>query len=89
MIFSLLYVRVIFPKNSRLRNSAMKKIAFALEKFSRYAGGAESYAVSLVTTLIENGWEVHLFGESWDGEPKEAFFHEIQVKGKSLIIKNN
>jgi len=79
MIFSTLYVRAIFPENSRLRNSAMKKIAFALEKFSRYAGGAESYAVSLATTLIENGWEVHLFGEAWDGEPKEAHFHEIYI----------
>jgi UDP-glucose:(heptosyl)LPS alpha-1,3-glucosyltransferase len=61
------------------RNSAMKKIAFAMEKFSRYAGGAESYAVSLATTLIENGWDVHLFGEEWDGEPKEAHFHEIYI----------
>lgn len=57
----------------------MKKIAFALEKFSRYAGGAESYAVSLAITLIENGWEVHLFGEEWDGEPKEAHFHKIYI----------
>jgi UDP-glucose:(heptosyl)LPS alpha-1,3-glucosyltransferase len=79
MIFSTLYVRDIFPENSRLRNSAMKKIAFALEKFSRYAGGAESYTVSLATTLIENGWEVHFFGESWDGEPKESHFHEIHI----------
>ena len=57
----------------------MKKIAFAMEKFSRYAGGAESYAVSLAITLIKNGWEVHLFGEGWDGEPKEAHFHEISI----------
>jgi UDP-glucose:(heptosyl)LPS alpha-1,3-glucosyltransferase len=57
----------------------MKKIAFAMEKFSRYAGGAESYAVSLATTLIENGWEVHLFGEAWDGEPPEAHFHELHI----------
>ena len=57
----------------------MKKIAFAMEKFSRYAGGAESYAVSLATTLINNGWEVHLFGEEWDGEPKDAHFHEIHI----------
>ena len=57
----------------------MKKIAFALEKFSRHAGGAESYAVSLATTLIENGWEVHLIGQSWDGEPKEAYFHEMHI----------
>jgi len=57
----------------------MKKIAFALEKFSKYAGGAESYTVSLASTLIENGWEVHLFGEAWDGEPKEAHFHEIHI----------
>ena len=57
----------------------MKIIAFAMEKFSRYAGGAESYAVSLATTLIKNGWEVHLFGEEWDGEPKEAHFHEIHI----------
>ncbi len=57
----------------------MKRIAFAMEKFSRYAGGAESYAVSLAITLIKNGWEVHLFGEEWDGEPKEAHFHEIYI----------
>jgi len=30
-----------------------EKIAFAMEKFSRYAGGAESYAVSLAITLIK------------------------------------
>jgi len=57
----------------------MKKIAFALEKFSRYAGGAESYAVSLATTLIDRGWEVHFFGESWDGEPPQAVFHKIKI----------
>lgn len=57
----------------------MKKIAFAMEKFSRYAGGAESYAVSLATSLIENGWEVHLFGEMWDGEPEAAVFHKITI----------
>jgi UDP-glucose:(heptosyl)LPS alpha-1,3-glucosyltransferase len=57
----------------------MRKIAFAMEKFSRYAGGAESYAVSLADTLIKNGWEVHLIGERWDGEPKEAHFHEIHI----------
>lgn len=57
----------------------MKKIAFAIEKFSRYAGGAESYAVSLVTTLIARGWEVHLFGETWDGEPEAAIFHRITI----------
>ena len=58
----------------------MKKIAFAMEKFSRYKGGAESYAVSLATFLIENGWEVHLFGESWDGEPEAAVFHKITIQ---------
>ncbi|MBW2561630.1 MAG: glycosyltransferase family 4 protein [Deltaproteobacteria bacterium] len=57
----------------------MKKIAFAIEKFSRYAGGAESYAVSLATTLIAQGWEVHLFGEAWDGEPEAAIFHRIPI----------
>lgn len=57
----------------------MKKIAFAIEKFSRHAGGAESYAVSLATTLIEHGWDVHLIGESWDGEPSRAHFHEIRI----------
>lgn len=57
----------------------MKKIAFAIEKFSRYAGGAESYAVSLATFLVENGWEVHLFGETWDGEPEAAIFHKITI----------
>lgn len=57
----------------------MKKIAFALENFSRYAGGAESYAVSLATFLIKSGWEVHFFGESWDNEPGGAIFHKITI----------
>jgi len=50
-----------------------------MEKFSRYAGGAESYAVSLTASLIENGWDVHLFGETWDGEPEAAVFHKINI----------
>jgi UDP-glucose:(heptosyl)LPS alpha-1,3-glucosyltransferase len=57
----------------------MKKIAFAMETFKRYAGGAESYALSLATYLIKSGWEVHFFGEMWDGEPHSAFFHKIRV----------
>lgn len=57
----------------------MKKIALAIERFSRYAGGAESYAVSLATTLTAQGWEVHLFGEAWDGEPEAAIFHRISI----------
>lgn len=50
-----------------------------MEKFSRYAGGAESYAVSLAATLTAQGWEVHLFGEAWDGEPEAAVFHRIPI----------
>ena len=57
----------------------MKKIAFAMEKFSRYAGGAESYAVALASTLIEKGWDVHLYGEAWDNEPGKAVFHKIHI----------
>jgi len=57
----------------------MKTIALAMERFSRYAGGAESYAVSLATTLAAQGWEVHLFGEAWDGEPEAAVFHRISI----------
>ncbi len=41
----------------------MKKRAHALEHFSRLEGGAESYTVF----LAQAGWEVHLFGESWEG----------------------
>ena len=82
----------------------MKKIAFALEKFSRHAGGAESYTISLATTLIENGLEVHLIGQSWDGDPQEAHFHEIHIpkflpawiklllfafKHKKIVMKQN
>lgn len=59
----------------------MKKIALAIENFSRYKGGAESYAVSLASTLVKNGWRVHLFGKNWDGEPQAAFFHRIKVPG--------
>jgi UDP-glucose:(heptosyl)LPS alpha-1,3-glucosyltransferase len=53
------------------------KIAMAMERFSRHAGGAESYAVELARTLVSEGWEVHFFGHSWDGEPKQAIFHSI------------
>lgn len=53
------------------------KIALAIENFSRHGGGAESYAVALAQTLISEGWEVHLYGHSWDGEPVGAVFHHI------------
>jgi len=57
----------------------MKTIALALEHFSRFKGGAESYAVSLAQSLVQAGWEVHLFGESWDGEPEGAVFHRMHI----------
>ena len=57
----------------------MKTVALAIEHFNRFAGGAESYAVSLAQSLIREGWEVHLFGESWDGEPEGAVFHQIHI----------
>ena len=53
------------------------KIALALEKFSRHAGGVESYAVELARTLVCEGWEVHLYGHYWDGEPASAIFHQM------------
>lgn len=53
------------------------KIALALEKFSKHAGGAESYAVDLAADLVKRGWEVHLFGYEWDGSPMQAIFHKI------------
>jgi UDP-glucose:(heptosyl)LPS alpha-1,3-glucosyltransferase len=53
------------------------KIALAMENFSRYGGGAESYAVELANTLIRRGWEVHLYGYTWDKVPAEAIFHKI------------
>lgn len=59
--------------------SVLKKIALSLENFSRYGGGAESYAVSLAERLIRSGWEVHFFGERWDGEPAAAIFHRISI----------
>ncbi len=57
----------------------MKKIALAWERFDRHGGGTESYAVALATSLVESGWEVHLFGLSWQGEPESAIFHEIKI----------
>lgn len=57
----------------------MKTVALAIENFSRFAGGAESYTVSLAHALIREGWEVHLFGESWDGEPEGAIFHPMGI----------
>lgn len=53
------------------------KIAMALENFSRHAGGAEAYAVELARTLVALGWQVHLYGYSWDHEPRSAVFHEM------------
>jgi UDP-glucose:(heptosyl)LPS alpha-1,3-glucosyltransferase len=66
----------IFPSATCLPGDFMK-IAMAMEDFSRYGGGAESYAVGLAQTLVSEGWEVHLYGHSWDGEPVEAVFHSI------------
>jgi UDP-glucose:(heptosyl)LPS alpha-1,3-glucosyltransferase len=57
----------------------MKRIALAIEDFSKFKGGAESYASSLAASLVATGWEVHLFGMSWDGEPPEAIFHRIGI----------
>ncbi|MGV1098499.1 glycosyltransferase family 4 protein [Thiovibrio sp. JS02] len=54
-------------------------IALALEKFKKFSGGAESYALSLAETLISRGWKVHLYGQSWDGVPEKAIFHQIKV----------
>lgn len=65
-----------------MTDKKMKKtIAFAIENFSRYGGGAESYAVELAETLLKNGWEVHFYGMRWDGEPGEATFHPVTVPG--------
>ncbi len=53
------------------------KICLALEKFSKHAGGAESYAVDLAGSLISKGWEAHLVGYEWDGQPESAIFHKL------------
>ncbi len=53
------------------------KIAIAIERFSVTGGGAESYAVELARTLVSVGWEVHMYGHSWDQDPKAAVFHRI------------
>ncbi len=55
----------------------MKSITLAMENFSRFSGGAESYVVELSETLAQQGWEVHLVGYSWDGVPSGAIFHKI------------
>lgn len=57
----------------------MKKIALAIENFSKDGGGAEAYAVELASTLVDDGWEVHCFGEQWGGRPEAAIFHLIQI----------
>ena len=54
------------------------KIALAIENFSRHAGGAEAYAVGLADTLVREGFDVHLYGHSWDREPAGAVFHRIR-----------
>jgi len=57
----------------------VKTIALAIENFSMLGGGAEFLASSLASKLVERGWEVHLFGLSWDGEPPGATFHRIRI----------
>jgi UDP-glucose:(heptosyl)LPS alpha-1,3-glucosyltransferase len=64
--------------------NVMKSITLALENFSRFAGGAESYAVELSETLLQRGWEVHLVGQSWDGLPQGAVFHQISKLPKLI-----
>ncbi len=59
--------------------TAVTRIALAMENFSRRAGGAESYAVALAEALVGQGWQVHLIGRTWDGEPKGAVFHRIRI----------
>ncbi len=54
------------------------KIALAIENFSRHAGGAEGYAVELAETLVKEGFDVHIYGHSWDGEPSGASFHRLR-----------
>jgi len=66
----------IYKKND------MKSITLALENFSRFSGGAESYAVELSETLVQRGWEVHLVGQSWGGVPQGAVFHQIPKLSK-------
>ncbi len=53
------------------------KIAMAIEHFGIGRGGAESYAVELARRLVSLGWEVHLYGHSWDQDPEGAIFHPI------------
>ncbi len=53
------------------------RIAMAIERFSPHGGGAEAYAVQLARTLVSEGWEVHVFGHSWDSDPETAVFHRI------------
>jgi UDP-glucose:(heptosyl)LPS alpha-1,3-glucosyltransferase len=60
------------------------KIALAIENFSRYAGGAEAYAVALADTLVQEGFDVHLYGHSWDGEPSGAAFHRLRRLPKCI-----
>jgi UDP-glucose:(heptosyl)LPS alpha-1,3-glucosyltransferase len=50
----------------------------AIEHFGVTRGGAESYAVELARRLVALGWEVHLYGHSWDEDPPGAIFHVIQ-----------
>lgn len=53
------------------------KIALALENFNSFGGGVEAYAVGLAKKLVEKGWDVHLYGHSWNNEPPQAMFHRI------------
>ena len=56
------------------------KLALIRRKFSA-TGGAELYLQRLLRALVENGHEVHLFTESWQGNPEGVTLHPVAITG--------
>ncbi len=48
-------------------------------------GGAELYLQRLITGLIANGHEVHLYAEHWEGIPDSVTLHRIPVKASRSL----
>ena len=56
------------------------KLALIRRKFSA-TGGAELYLQRLLRALAEDGHDVHLFTESWQGNPPGVTIHPVVISG--------
>lgn len=56
-----------------------RRFAVAIPVFSSRKGGAERYLVNLVKGLIEEGYEVHVYAESWEDRVEGLSYHRVRT----------